>query len=510
MEERKKEGRFHKWWLSFTLKQKFGVFAGAVVLTIGLAILINIAVVNFALYGFGQILDDNARSHAFQEAMEQEADAFETFVRRKSEENRKEYELACQTTKRSLAALPFQYAVIGARRYARTWSIRNAYEAYGEARDRVAEMRGIEADYVTSLYEVYRMQNYLNSYSRGLVQLTLEEGNQEYLERVPVLNRIPYWLLGMGLVFIVIILYMTNVMRTAVVKPVERLAHVSRKIARNDFTGEDIVVENRDEMGELVQAFNKMKHATAGYITTLEEKHEMAELLHKEELDRVEMEKILEATRFDVLKSQINPHFLFNTLNMIACMAKLEDADTTEKMISSMSNLFRYNLKTTETEVPLKQELKVVDDYMYIQQMRFGSRIQYEKRIEVDEDRVIIPSFSLQPIVENAIIHGLSKKEQGGKIHVRVTECHGMIVITVADSGIGMSRERLEELRAACRKRKTSKIGIGLGNIYKRLHMMYEGADLKLYSKDGMGTIIQMKIPGHQKAQRDFDTRKGT
>lgn len=497
MNEKKnqKTGRIHGRWLSFTLKQKFGVFAGAVVLTIGLAVFVNLVVVNYALYGFGRILDENARSYAFQEGMEQESEAFETFVRRKSEENRKNYEQACAATRKSLKELPFQYEVIGSRRYARTWSIRNAYETYEGARDRVTGMIGSEADYVTSLYEVYQMQSYLASYARNLVQLTLEEGNQGYLARVPVLNQIPYWLLGFGLILIVLILYMTRVMRRAVVAPVELLAQVSRKIARNDFTGADIAVENRDEMGELVGAFNKMKHATAGYITTLEEKHEMAELLHKEELGRVEMEKILEATRFDVLKSQINPHFLFNTLNMISCMAKLEEADTTERMISSMSNLFRYNLKTTETEVPLAQELKIVDDYMYIQQMRFGSRIQYQKKIDVDKERVIIPSFSLQPIVENAIIHGIAIKEQGGAIDIRVRERGDLVVITVADSGVGMSRERLWELRAACMERKTSKIGIGLGNIYKRLHVMYEGADLKLYSKAGVGTIIQMRIP---------------
>lgn len=502
IQEVEKRGHFHKRWLSFTLKQKFGVFAGAVVLTIGLVIFINAAVVNFSLYGVGQILDDNAKSHAFQVAMERETEAFESFARKKSEANRKEYEAACKETTRRIAALPFRYEEMDSGRYAKTWSIRNAYESYEEARDRVMGMMRLETDYVTSLYEVYQMQHYLSSYARDLVQLTLEDGNQEYLTKVPVLNRIPYWLLGLGLMLIGVILSMTNMMRTAIVNPVERLAHVSRKIASNDYSGEDIVVENQDEMGELVQAFNKMKHATAGYINALEEKHEISELLHKEELGRVEMEKILEETRFDVLKSQINPHFLFNTLNMISCMAKLEEADTTEKMISSMSNLFRYNLKTTETEVPLARELKVVDDYMYIQQMRFGSRIQYEKRIEVSESSVIIPSFSLQPIVENAIIHGISQKEQGGKIHVRVTSSHGMVVITVADSGVGMSRERLEELREACRMRKTSKIGIGLGNIYKRLHMMYEGADLKLYSKAGMGTMIQMQFPQRQ----DVDT----
>lgn len=485
-------------WLAFTLKQKFAMFAGAVVLTIGLAIFINVVIINFALYGFGGILEENARTHAFQEAVQKEADAFETYVRKKSEENKAGYDKACVYTESTLTALPFQYDQIGAARYARTWSIRNSYDAYSQARDRVTGMKGIEADYVTSLYQVYRFQGYLGSYARSLVQLTLESGSQEYLAKVPLLNRIPYWLLGFGIALIVMVFYLSYMMQFAVVKPVERLAHVSRKIARNDFTGEDIVVNNKDEMGELVQAFNKMKHATAGYIFMLEEKHDMTRRLHQEELERVEMEKILEATRFEVLKSQINPHFLFNTLNMIACMAKLEDAETTEKMTASLSNLFRYNLKTSETEVPLAQELKIVNDYMYIQSMRFGNRIQYKKTILVDENQVIIPSFSLQPMVENAIIHGISKKEQGGKIHIRVWKKEDIVVISVADSGIGMNANRLEELKAACKERKTSKVGIGLGNIYKRLHMMYAEADVKLYSKEGIGTVVQMKIPQKQ------------
>lgn len=497
--QRKREKkRLYRWWLSFSLKRKILVFAGAVVLTIGLTILINIVIVNFALYGFGEILDDNVRSHAFQEAMERETTAFETYVRRKSEENLESYETACTVTENSINSLPFRYDEIGEMRYARTWSIRNAYEQYSSQRDRVAGMKGIEADYVTSLYQVYHMQSYMGIYARRLVQLTLEAGNGSYLEKVPLLNGVPYWLLGFGILLIVVILYLTHMMRDAIIVPVERLANLSRKIARNDFSGEDISVENRDEMGELVQAFNKMKHATVGYITALEDKSEMAELLHREELERMEMEKILEATRLEVLKSQINPHFLFNTLNMISCMAKLEEAGTTERMISSLGNLFRYNLKTTETEVPLAQEIKIVDDYMYLQQMRFGSRIQYQKDIRVEEDSVIIPSFSLQPIVENAIIHGLSKKEQGGRLRLRIWKKGDAVVISVSDSGVGMDAERLQELKDACRQRKTAKIGIGLGNIYKRLHMMYEGADLRMYSKAGTGTVIQMWIPQKQ------------
>lgn len=462
--------------------------------SIALAVCINIFVVNFSLYGFGTILDDNAKCFAFQEAVENEAKAFESFVRSRSDESRKRYDEACEDTAVKLSQLPFVYEETGPLRYAKTWSIHNAYEVYQKARNQVAAMVGNEKSYVTQLYEVYNMQSYLGIYARTLVQLTLQDGNHEYLSRVPVLSQLLLWVLGIGLVLAVLIFWLTIVMQKSIVNPIERLAALSRRIAQNDFSGEDIVIDNQDEMGDLVTAFNKMKRATMGYITALEEKHEITARLHTEELERVEMEKILEATRLEVLKSQINPHFLFNTLNMIACMAKLEEADTTERMITAMSNLFRYNLKTSETEIPLAQELKIVDDYLYIQQMRFGNRIRYKKELRVDENKVIIPSFSLQPIVENAIIHGISKKEQGGMIYIRVWDKGGVIVISVADTGLGVSAERLEELKAACRERRTSRIGIGLGNIYKRLHMMYEEADLKLYGKEGKGMIIQMEI----------------
>ena len=106
-------------------------------------------------------------------------------------------------------------------------------------------------------------------------------------------------------------------------------------------------------MGDLVHAFNQMKLVTKNYISTLKANNEMAALLHQEELERVEMEKQLDAARLENLKNQINPHFLFNTLNMIACSAKLEEAATTERMITSMSNLFRYNLKTSEQVLSL-------------------------------------------------------------------------------------------------------------------------------------------------------------
>ena len=482
-------------WLTISIKKKIGIFAAMVILIMALSATFSICIMNFSLGGFNTILNDNSRCHDFQEALDLEIESFADYIRDATPDTRDQYVLSCVRTERCLRSLPFDYARIGTERYARTWSILNGYETYQAYRDELAETQVRESDFVERLYRVYKMQEYLQTYARRLVQVTLKEGNDSYQEKVPVFYNMPYLILAISAVFMGFVMFLTKILSNALVSPAVLLAQWARKIAKNDFTGEDPSVENRDEMGELVRAFNKMKRSTKGYIDTLKENHRMSELLHREEIERVEMEKQLSGARLELLKSQINPHFLFNTLNMIACMAKLEEAVTTERMISSMSSLFRYNLKTSEQIVTLARELKVVQDYMYIQQMRFGSRILYSCDLKVDAEQAMIPAFTLQPVVENAMVHGLSKKEQGGRVHVRIWEQGKRLVISVADTGLGMSEERLAEVTEAMKERRTSRIGIGLGNIYKRIHMMYKQGEFRIASIEGRGTVIQMFIP---------------
>lgn len=482
-------------WLTISIKKKIGIFAAMIILIMALSATFSICIMNFSLGGFNTILNDNSRCHDFQEALDLEIESFADYIRDATPDTRDQYVLSCVRTERCLRSLPFDYARIGTERYARTWSILNGYETYQAYRDELAETQVRESDFVERLYRVYKMQEYLQTYARRLVQVTLKEGNDSYQEKVPVFYNMPYLILAISAVFMGFVMFLTKILSNALVSPAVLLAQCARKIAKNDFTGEDPSVENRDEMGELVRAFNKMKRSTKGYIDTLKENHRMSELLHREEIERVEMEKQLSGARLELLKSQINPHFLFNTLNMIACMAKLEEAVTTERMISSMSSLFRYNLKTSEQIVTLARELKVVQDYMYIQQMRFGSRILYSCDLKVDAEQAMIPAFTLQPVVENAMVHGLSKKEQGGRVHVRIWEQGNRLVISVADTGLGMSEERLAEVTEAMKERRTSRIGIGLGNIYKRIHMMYKQGEFRIASIEGRGTVIQMFIP---------------
>ena len=482
-------------WLTISIKKKIGIFAAMVILIMALSATFSICIMNFSLGGFNTILNDNSRCYDFQEALDLEIESFADYIRDATPDTRDQYVLSCVRTERCLRSLPFDYARIGTERYARTWSILNGYETYQAYRDELAETQVRESDFVERLYRVYKMQEYLQTYARRLVQVTLKEGNDSYQEKVPVFYNMPYLILAISAVFMGFVMFLTKILSNALVSPAVLLAQCARKIAKNDFTGEDPSVENRDEMGELVRAFNKMKRSTKGYIDTLKENHRMSELLHREEIERVEMEKQLSGARLELLKSQINPHFLFNTLNMIACMAKLEEAVTTERMISSMGSLFRYNLKTSEQIVTLARELKVVQDYMYIQQMRFGSRILYSCDLKVDAEQAMIPAFTLQPVVENAMVHGLSKKEQGGRVHVRIWEQGKRLVISVADTGLGMSEERLAEVTEAMKERRISRIGIGLGNIYKRIHMMYKQGEFRIASIEGRGTVIQMFIP---------------
>lgn len=237
-----------------------------------------------------------------------------------------------------------------------------------------------------------------------------------------------------------------------------------------------------------------MKYATGQYIQTLEEKRIALDKLYEKEVERLEMEKRLETAKMELLQGQINPHFLFNTLNVIGGMANLEEAEITEKMIKTLSDLFRYTLKNDQPVVPLTRELKVIEDYMYLQHMRFGARISYKISCEVDAEKIMVPTFTFQPLVENAIIHGLSPKVEGGKIKIRIWERKGIRTMMVADNGIGMPEATLCKLREEISKNEGRDMGIGFANVSRRMKAMYPEAKIEIFSKEHRGTVIKIQI----------------
>lgn len=484
-------------WRSLTIKKKILMFAGAVIVACLLSVIFNIWIVRFSLVDFSTILQENAQSINLVDALEDEQVIFQDYVQGKEEITFEMLEEAMESTRQAVYALPFDYNEIGADRYARTWSVRSSYEVYVESRENFLKQGRDNPNYVNDLYNIYDMQEYMLIYARNLMADTVEASSAEYQEKIPGLVRVPGLVIFAGCVLLAIIILLARLMNKTIIVPVMKLVGTSKRIAENDFHVEDIQVENEDELGELVRAFNKMKYATSEYITALEEKRKTLDLLHTEELEKLEVQSQLEVIKFDLLKSQVNPHFLFNTLNVIGGMANLEDAHTTEKMIKALSSLFRYNLKTDDIQVPLERELKVVEDYMYLQQMRFGDRITYDIECEADREKMLVPAFTFQPLVENAIMHGLSKKEEGGTVRIRIRKKKDKLYIFIGDTGKGIKAEELSALKTKLKNLKSQEEhrGIGLGNIYRRVHAMYPEGKVEIYSKENAGTVVVIVIP---------------
>jgi two-component system LytT family sensor kinase len=199
-----------------------------------------------------------------------------------------------------------------------------------------------------------------------------------------------------------------------------------------------------------------------------------------------EQEKLLLAARIEALANQINPHFLFNTLTSISSLIRTQP-ETARMLITKLSGLLRRLLRATDHFVTLREELESIDEYLDIEVVRFGPHLRVVKQISPDTLDVIVPSMLLQPLVENSIKHGLSRKVGGGRITIRSRMHEGHAIIEVHDDGVGIAEERLDNALGT---------GIGLSNVNERLRTIY-GATyrLKLTSTPGEGTCASVDIP---------------
>jgi two-component system, LytTR family, sensor kinase len=205
------------------------------------------------------------------------------------------------------------------------------------------------------------------------------------------------------------------------------------------------------------------------------------------EMNLEENQQLLLKARMDALTSQINPHFLFNTLNTVSSLIRF-DPDMARGVVLKLSNILRRLLRKHETFVPLREELEFIDDYLDIEVIRFGrDNLQIFKEVDEETLDAFIPSMLLQPIIENAIKHGLAPRLAGGQIHLRTLRRDGRLSIQIEDNGLGMSAERLAEVYGG---------GIGISNVHARLRLLYgDQFEMDIRSREGEGTQIRIEIP---------------
>ena len=199
-----------------------------------------------------------------------------------------------------------------------------------------------------------------------------------------------------------------------------------------------------------------------------------------------EQEKLLMAAKVEALKSQINPHFLFNTLASVSSLIRSQP-ETARTVIQKLSGLLRKLMRNQEQFVTLQEELEAIDEYLDIEVIRFGSRLTVKKEIAPDTLEAIVPSLLLQPLVENCIKHGFARKVGPGTITLRSRRERGAAIIEVEDDGLGISVERLQIALSS---------GIGLSNVHERLRVLYGTAGrLDLTGSPGKGVCARVEIP---------------
>jgi two-component system LytT family sensor kinase len=209
------------------------------------------------------------------------------------------------------------------------------------------------------------------------------------------------------------------------------------------------------------------------------------------ELKLEDQKRLLLEARLDALQRQINPHFLFNTLNSIASLVRMKP-ELAREMIVKLGNILRALLKEHDSYVPLSEELKFTDDYLDIEVVRYGAnKIKVEKEIDPRTLGILVPSILLQPLIENSIKHGLEPRINGGTVTLRSRLEGDRVRIEVADDGVGMGNRPASALRR-------QGAGIGMKNVQERLEVLYGNeAKFNVVSNPGRGTLVTIEIPAN-------------
>ncbi len=266
---------------------------------------------------------------------------------------------------------------------------------------------------------------------------------------------------------------------------VKRLSRHMQKVTNEKF---DLIRidEGRDEIGGLIRNFNIMTSRINSLINNV----------YKLEIQKksLEMERVRAELNF--LQSQMNPHFLFNTLNAILVVCTKNQYTDVTDIIKSLSKLLRRLLSWQEDLVPVEEEMRFIEMYLKIEKFRFRDKFEFQCEIDDEALRYKIPKMSIQPLVENACKHGIQAAEGLGLVRIKAFVAEGRLRIVISDNGIGMETGRLRELILSVRNENASGSSIGIRNVYRRLELYYDDqVRFDIASRPNEGTTVSFDIP---------------
>jgi sensor histidine kinase YesM len=369
----------------------------------------------------------------------------------------------------------------------------NLIQTFRNKEDQI--LASIEQHRVTEYSQEYSdletVGSYISSTAQSLLNLELTHYQQSYQEIVQKNQELKT--IGVSIFIVSTILSVLIALSVAggITEPLKRLMKSAHRLSSGDLQGEEIEVQTLDEVGALAKMFNQMQRNIQQLVGKIRE--------------QAEIDRHMKDVELKALQSQINPHFLFNSLNSIAKLAYMEGAERSGDLIGSISALLRYNLRKMNRPVTLREELENVNEYLTIQKVRFRDR--FELHMEVDDTVLdtLVPCLILQPIVENAFVHGVEEMVSGAILRVGIHKDGDGVSIVVQDNGKGMPPDRKERLTERLLglgdddddfTPKSKSSGIGMTNVGKRLALFYDATHrVHIESSPGQGTMIRLWIP---------------
>lgn len=378
-------------------------------------------------------------------------------------------------------------------------NIRNMSQDYLEEVSQTIEAkRGRNVEKYRQRYEnAAELYKYINTYITALNEERFVSNSVRYSELSTQFGK--FEIFAVIVMFMVIggnVIVIVNIAK-ALISPLQNLAQTAEEVANGNFDASLPTSSANDEIGIVTNAFNKMVISIRDYIEKLRMSMDKERVMQEKELM---METHLKDAQLKYLQAQINPHFLFNTLNAGAQLAMMEGADRTYEYVQTVADFFRYNVKKQDNDVTVGEEVTLVDNYIEILNVRFSGDIHYDKQIDERLLGTHMPSMILQPIVENAVNHGIREMGDQGHIHLKVYKDNNKVYISVKDNGKGMTPEEIDMVLNGKWKyveQRGDSNGIGMDNIIARLRLYAERDDIiDIYSEGlGKGTEVVINIP---------------
>lgn len=339
------------------------------------------------------------------------------------------------------------------------------------------------------LNDAIRIQTYISDTTLQLLDQELKTYDSFYrgmIDQSRAINTFGFWLL---VLLVLVLIAVTYLFQRQITHPIHQLTRAANGLSLGNLD-QEIQIDSQDELAFLGKTFNRMRENIKQLIHEINQKA-------KVEKELSESKMLLQQTQLRSLQSQINPHFLFNTLNTVSKKAYLEEAYETSDLLVSIADLLRYNLKQLDRAVTLGDELRVIRQYIQIQQTRFSDRLIYTEEIDQTLLGSEIPALTLQPIIENAVIHAVEPYQKGGQITLRVYKQGNYTRVEIGDDGPGMEDATIDQLFAGkLMPKEGHSTGIGFTNVIKRMRLFYNQDQLVyIDSYKNRGTKVSLLLP---------------